>query len=86
MILLLLIGAMLFYITNVKNFKSLPYRNYLDIALCSFTLSKIFTFLEHIFWSEILNLLEHILILSFTFFISIWIYKYSSNKLESDPQ
>ena len=70
-----LIIVLLFYLFIRKRLTNFPHRIYFELSLFSFFWSKILTIVEDFFWNEFFNILEHLCLLLFTIFLTIWIIK-----------
>lgn len=76
----LIISLTALYLLNRKLFSNFPHRKYFEISIFSFIFSKILTIVENFFWGEFLHIVEHIFLLIYTIFLTIWIIKLYFNK------
>lgn len=81
-----LIIVLIFYLLSRKRLSNFPFRIYFEISMFSFICSKILTIAENFFWGQFLNIVEHLFLLNFTIFLTIWIIKMNLKKKEVEEK
>jgi Na+/H+-dicarboxylate symporter len=73
--LLLGIGCMMFILTNKQKVKRIPVAKTLIAAFYMLLAGYVLTILEGLFWTEILNVLEHICYSASAILMAVWCWK-----------
>jgi hypothetical protein len=83
---LFLVIVLVFYIFSRKRLSNFPHRKYFELSLASYICSKIFTIVEDIVWEEFFNILEHLCLLIFSIFLTLWIIKMTFQQTEVEEK
>ena len=82
LMLVLGIGVYFFTVQYKFLFKSIPFWNILFNCYKILLFSMIFTNIESLLLNDIFNFLEHLFYAIGTFLFALWIYKYTTEKIE----
>lgn len=74
-VLLLGVGVLIFALTNRARLKHLPSPGLLLAGFCVLLLGGALTVLEGLFWSELLNALEHACYAGSAILVFVWVYR-----------
>jgi len=86
LIAIFIITVLVLYLLNRKRLSDFPHRNYFEFAMFSFIISKILTIVENLFWGEFFNVVEHLFLLNFGIFLTIWIIKMNFNNIKVEEK